>query len=548
MKNVSRKWMAVLLSIVLLFSVVLSACSSNEGSGNDTPAVNNDNGKDEKKSGNDNNPPAEKEREKLELNFFIDSSAETVLPKNGDFVYDLIEEKFNVDLNVNNMAMGDDYKNKLSLLIASGDAPDLFTLGGGDTIDLNKDGVMADLSNYQNSEKMPNLYNWAEQKNVDAYQLPNSHTRGYVPVKSFTEFAYFIRQDWLDNLGLKMPTNYEELTEVARAFSKDDPDGNGKNDTYALSMPGGGKTVYYAFPQFRKHGFYASVQVDPGTKDFEYQVLHPRTGGAIDDIRDWMDKGYIDPDHFLADKAAVRTKFAQNKLGMAWVLNLNTWVFDANQDSIYNQLKEQVPEANMVPFNPFPGKPMWSKDSPWKVWNVFSKTSEEKQERIVEILDWLYSEEGYLMTHYGIEGEHYTREGDTITRNWDAYDRDITENGNFLDVWDFLTPEDPGIFGLMINDPRFSERDDEIRHTVRNYPTIQGFGTTVTAPEDFDWGAFTGKRAQILVDYLFEPEKTPGWDALLQDLMRNYGGNDLFNAWTESMQDAGVEVNAWEDL
>ncbi|MBJ8193936.1 sugar ABC transporter substrate-binding protein, partial [Bacillus cereus] len=31
--------------------------------------------------------------------------------------------------------------------------------------------------------------------------------------------------------GLKVPTTLDELYEVARAFTEDDPDGNGKNDT-----------------------------------------------------------------------------------------------------------------------------------------------------------------------------------------------------------------------------------------------------------------------------------------------------------------------------
>ena len=38
----------------------------------------------------------------------------------------------------------------------------------------------------------------------------------------------------VDKLGLKMPTNYEELKEVAIAFATKDPDGNGKDDTYGL--------------------------------------------------------------------------------------------------------------------------------------------------------------------------------------------------------------------------------------------------------------------------------------------------------------------------
>ena len=40
-----------------------------------------------------------------------------------------------------------------------------------------------------------------------------------------------IRQDWLDKLGLKAPTTIDEFEEVIRAFTEDDPDGNGQKDT-----------------------------------------------------------------------------------------------------------------------------------------------------------------------------------------------------------------------------------------------------------------------------------------------------------------------------
>ncbi|MFR6331699.1 MAG: extracellular solute-binding protein [Eisenbergiella sp.] len=43
-----------------------------------------------------------------------------------------------------------------------------------------------------------------------------------------------IRQDWLDKLGLKAPTTLDEFEEVIRAFTEQDPDGNGKKDTYGL--------------------------------------------------------------------------------------------------------------------------------------------------------------------------------------------------------------------------------------------------------------------------------------------------------------------------
>ena len=44
-----------------------------------------------------------------------------------------------------------------------------------------------------------------------------------------------IRKDWLDNLGLEMPTNAEELLEVMRAFTEDDPNGSGAADTIGFA-------------------------------------------------------------------------------------------------------------------------------------------------------------------------------------------------------------------------------------------------------------------------------------------------------------------------
>lgn len=51
-----------------------------------------------------------------------------------------------------------------------------------------------------------------------------------------------IRQDWLDNLGLEAPTTIDEFEEVIRAFTEDDPDGNGEKDTYGFTYEG--DTIY----------------------------------------------------------------------------------------------------------------------------------------------------------------------------------------------------------------------------------------------------------------------------------------------------------------
>ncbi|MFB7740309.1 ABC transporter substrate-binding protein [Streptomyces sp. NPDC056112] len=46
------------------------------------------------------------------------------------------------------------------------------------------------------------------------------------------------RSDWAKKLGLKKPTSWDELATTAKAFTTEDPDGNGKADTYGLAVPG----------------------------------------------------------------------------------------------------------------------------------------------------------------------------------------------------------------------------------------------------------------------------------------------------------------------
>ena len=48
----------------------------------------------------------------------------------------------------------------------------------------------------------------------------------------------WIRQDWLDKLGLEVPRTWDEMAAVAEAFVTQDPDGNGEADTIGILGPG----------------------------------------------------------------------------------------------------------------------------------------------------------------------------------------------------------------------------------------------------------------------------------------------------------------------
>jgi multiple sugar transport system substrate-binding protein len=50
--------------------------------------------------------------------------------------------------------------------------------------------------------------------------------------------AMYYRADWLKKLNMKVPTNWNEMINVAEAMTTKDPDGNGKNDTYGIAVYG----------------------------------------------------------------------------------------------------------------------------------------------------------------------------------------------------------------------------------------------------------------------------------------------------------------------
>jgi putative aldouronate transport system substrate-binding protein len=132
-----------------------------------------------------------------------------------------------------------DYQNKLTLLIASNQLPDIFSVNLSQLTQLVDAGKIEDLTQFYNEYALPDL------KAMYA-DVPNS-----VPAVTFDGKMYalpviyapwdgspclWIRQDWLDKLSLKAPTTTAELYDLAKAFVNSDPDGNDKADTVGFGI------------------------------------------------------------------------------------------------------------------------------------------------------------------------------------------------------------------------------------------------------------------------------------------------------------------------
>lgn len=100
-----------------------------------------------------------------------------------------------------------------------------------------------------------------------------------------------IRKDWREKLGKPVPKTWEELTDLANAFTKNDPDGNGQPDTYGMLVPGTVDRGYL--------GWWASSYIWQGGGDILKSEGEGKFSVAIDSAEsvksvEWLRKLFCD--------------------------------------------------------------------------------------------------------------------------------------------------------------------------------------------------------------------------------------------------------------
>jgi len=177
----------------------------------------------------------------------VDESKNVVKP--------LMEAKlleYGYDVDVQNVYIeNSQYLDLLNVRIASGDAPDIFEPKGTSIMrDYYNQGAIASWSKELFIEKCPTIYNFIMNGCVDG------RLKDYVDM--FWDFAMIdgkmvtvppmaeagtmlakvmlLRGDWLENLGVtELPYSLDDFIALMYRFTNEDPDKNGKDDTYGFS-------------------------------------------------------------------------------------------------------------------------------------------------------------------------------------------------------------------------------------------------------------------------------------------------------------------------
>ena len=215
-----------------------------------------------------------------------------------------IEDTLNVDITYAWVVPSDSYADKLNLSIASGDIPDVMIVNPTQLQQLTEAGAIEDLTPY--IEKHANadlLENWSQTEGVALQAatidgkimgIPNVQPQADAPIMAW------VRQDWLDKLGLEGPETVDDVEAIAKAFIEQDPDGNGAADTYGLTG-----TLNPVLVPNNLHGFDAIFNANGAFpkifyKDAEGKIVYgsvqPEAKEALARLAAMYQAGIIDPE------------------------------------------------------------------------------------------------------------------------------------------------------------------------------------------------------------------------------------------------------------
>jgi putative aldouronate transport system substrate-binding protein len=251
----------------------------------------------------------------------------------------------------------------------------------------------------------------------------NGKVYGVFRARDVIREAVIIRKDWLENLGLDMPQTTEDLYAVAKAFTEDDPDGNGVDDTYGLIIPKWPGTIGTNSPWDALETWYGAG--NRWTERDGELVPNFTTDEWLDAVqfeRQLVEEGVVNADYATFDSANWNEPFLTGKGGIildvhsrAGVLvNLFKQADPDNFDSyvdITGNLEGPDGEIHALPTTGYSGFLAIPR----------AKVKTEADLRgVLEVLDKLNSEEAGPILNNGIEGESYTLDGDLAAAITDA--------------------------------------------------------------------------------------------------------------------------------
>ncbi len=421
--------LTLLLAVVLLFGFVAIGCKKTD---DEVAAPSKSETKQESTSNDSKQEEVSEDPVPLKIfRMAIDTDADT------NPIITALEEATNTEIELVT-APWDQWVSKLNLIMTSGEEMDIINLDDSSHpyIQWADEGLVVKLDDYVTSkEDFPYIYSIMNSDTFKAFEIEGEHY--YVPgAHDGYDYAIYMRKDWLDNLGLEVPTTPDEFYNVLKAFKEQDPDGNGEDDTtgYIDEVSDGvleGMMGLFGMFGGSTYSWHNKLDVDENGVVYDPNISE-ETKNALVYINKLYREGLVNTD--LASVVDAGKKYLYtNKGGVGFFTGTGVSL-------TLEELRKTVPEADFVyvppmaapgvEFRPLSGPVYWLLDA-------VCATSKNPQ-KAVEFIEYLNSQEGRELFLCGVKDRHYTE----LDKETGVYDRNVAN-------WQEDFGEDKGLVNAL---------------------------------------------------------------------------------------------------
>jgi putative aldouronate transport system substrate-binding protein len=344
--------------------------------------------------------------------------------KDKDFVTPEIAKRTGFQLNYEPMtlATGDDLNQKLNLMVASQDVPDIF-FGQSDAYSrsiytkLGESGLIWDIApQIKNYETIYNLVKpeLTLFKTKDkSYFIPTQTGKGNDALHSAAS-GLFVRDDLLKKLNMPYPTTPEEIYTYLKRCKEELKTADGKAMIpYTLDENlGGVDNLMVAFLPIRSGDNNFTFDRHDNYKVANYGYTDsPELMRGAKFINKLYQEGLIDRESLTQKRAQFQEKISSGRIA---AMSCAWWDMNTFSDNAKAVVPDLMYVANPQLFDKTNGVPKYPDDKwtsgiySWSTLIVSKKVSEEALKHFLATLDYLATKDGQVLVQAGIEGKSFT--------------------------------------------------------------------------------------------------------------------------------------------
>jgi len=325
-------------------------------------------------------------------------------------------EQFNIDIQIWNIDQAN-YFEILNLKFAANEIPDFFRTDLSRLPQQVQQQIPAEIPENVITTNIPRIYKEFNDLYPGFLKLTTINNKIYAIINEMDRpyrDGIVYRGDWIKNLGKQgTPKALAEFEELIYQFTNNDPDRNGRKDTYGLSVSAF-KPVYGAFGYVRN-------QWNDKNGQLVYSSIQPEMKDALAYLAKWYKDGVIDPEFVTGENKggywAVSHAFTEGRIGVSSHASFYHWDAPDNNRANINEMMIHNPvgATSTVFGEPFSGptgkKGINMRTAMTGIAHAFGKQIEkdrDKMEKILQMQEYLCSTpELYLTAQLGIRGEDW---------------------------------------------------------------------------------------------------------------------------------------------